>query len=166
MKRLVILLAAAALFASPVSAQTPPNNASVMVPNGGGSGGATQTTGSWTPTDASGASLVFTAVSASYTQIGNMVFAYASFQYPSTASGANALIGGLPVTVANQNYARQCAMTNAGIASAVNLLPGKNPPQIPPVTQASANITNATLSLAIDSNASTRHPDVVAGILR
>lgn len=59
----------------------------------------------WTPTDASGAGLIFTGVSASYTKIGNMVYAYAALTYPSTADASAAKIGGLPVTVPNQDYA-------------------------------------------------------------
>jgi hypothetical protein len=62
-------------------------------------------TGSWTPSDQSGASLSFTGVDAGYTRIGNMVFAYCTLQYPVTASGAVAVIGGLPYTVANRSGA-------------------------------------------------------------
>lgn len=61
--------------------------------------------GSWTPADGSGASLVFTGVSANYTRIGNMVFAYGRVTYPATASGASAVISGLPITSANATYA-------------------------------------------------------------
>lgn len=60
---------------------------------------------SWTPSDQSGAGLSFSAVSASYQQIGNIVFAFFSLTFPSTGSGASILIGGLPVTSANQTYA-------------------------------------------------------------
>lgn len=59
----------------------------------------------WTPTDASGAGLSFTGVSANYTRIGNIVWCYASLTYPSNADSTNAKVGGLPVTVANHNYA-------------------------------------------------------------
>jgi hypothetical protein len=64
-----------------------------------------QTTGSWTPADGSGAALAFSAVSSGYTQTGNMIDAYATVTYPVTVSGAAAIISGLPVPVANQNYA-------------------------------------------------------------
>ncbi len=69
--------------------------------------GAAQQTGiaAWTPTDNSGASLTFTGVSVNYTRIGNLVFAYGSFTYPTTASGAGASIAGLPVPVAAPAYA-------------------------------------------------------------
>lgn len=82
----------------------------------------------WTPTDNSGAGLTFTSVSANYTVVGNMVYAYAILTYPSTGSGAGAVIGGLPVTVANTEYARQCTITITTV-SASNLsflAPAKN----------------------------------------
>lgn len=63
--------------------------------------------GTWTPSDQSGASLTFTSVSVSYTQIGNMVWVYGTLTYPSTASSADATIGGLPITIADQTYANR-----------------------------------------------------------
>lgn len=65
--------------------------------------GAGQT--SWTPTDASGAGLVFTGVSATATRLGNLVFASATLTYPVTADGTAALIAGLPFPAANHAYA-------------------------------------------------------------
>ena len=78
-----------------------------------------QTIGTWTPVDASGAALVFTSVSAGYTQLGNMMFAYATFTFPTTVSGATALIGGLPGTAANHGYAEQGALSYANTATSV-----------------------------------------------
>lgn len=54
--------------------------------------------GTWTPTDASGAGLVFSSVAGTYTKIGNCVRLTASFAYPSNADPSNTLIGGLPFT--------------------------------------------------------------------
>jgi hypothetical protein len=54
--------------------------------------------GTWTPTDASGAALSFTAVTAYYTKIGRFVICQFSLDYPSTATGNAAKIGGLPFT--------------------------------------------------------------------
>lgn len=59
----------------------------------------------WTPSDQSGAALTFTNVDATYTRIGNMVFASGHLTYPSTASAASAVIGGLPITVASRTAA-------------------------------------------------------------
>ena len=54
--------------------------------------------GTWTPTDASGAALAFTSVTGNYIRVGNSVTAYFSVTYPTTASGNDASIGGLPFT--------------------------------------------------------------------
>ena len=54
--------------------------------------------GTWTPTDGSGAGLTFSTAIGHYTKIGNMVYAAFQVQYPATASGSNAAIGGLPFT--------------------------------------------------------------------
>lgn len=62
--------------------------------------------GTWTPTDASGAALSLSSVSAVYAKIGKLVVATARFTYPVTANGANAKIGGLPFTSANVDGAR------------------------------------------------------------
>ncbi len=80
-------------------------------------GGAALTTvapTTWTPTDQSGASLSFTSVSAQYVQIGNLVFAYGTLTYPSTADGTAAKIS-LPVAVPNQAYAT--VTSTAGIVT-------------------------------------------------
>jgi hypothetical protein len=54
--------------------------------------------GTWTPTDASGASLVFTSVTGNYIRIGKLVTAIFSLTYPATASVNDAVIGSLPFT--------------------------------------------------------------------
>jgi hypothetical protein len=55
--------------------------------------------GTWTPVDASGAGLSFTTAFGHYVKIGQMVFASGRADYPATASGLNAFVGGLPFTV-------------------------------------------------------------------
>jgi hypothetical protein len=101
--------------------------------------------GSWTPTDASGASLTFTGVSAGYTRLGNMVFAYAQLTYPSTASASNAIIGGFPLTVANAPYAQQCQISYASLAGALYLLPVQASTTAKFFTNA-GQVTNVTLT--------------------
>jgi hypothetical protein len=54
--------------------------------------------GDWTPVDSSGAGLTFTTAAARYTKIGRTVFIQAQITFPSTASVATVLIGGLPFT--------------------------------------------------------------------
>ncbi len=60
----------------------------------------------WTPTDASGATLVFTSALGYYTRIGRIIFFSCHVAYPATANGANAIIGGLPFTCKNNLGAR------------------------------------------------------------
>lgn len=52
----------------------------------------------WTPTDASGAGLALTVNAATYVKIGQFVSAFFQVTYPVTASGAAAILGGLPFT--------------------------------------------------------------------
>lgn len=57
--------------------------------------------GTWTPTDASGAGLTLSVSSATYTRIGNTVRLQAFITFPSNASGASVLLGGLPFASAD-----------------------------------------------------------------
>ena len=57
--------------------------------------------GTWTPTDTSGAGLTFADKAGLYTRIGRMVYWQMLVVYPSTASGADSLIGGLPFTISD-----------------------------------------------------------------
>lgn len=75
--------------------------------------------GTWTPADASSGGLAFTNISANYTRIGNIVHAYGEATYPATADVSQAKIGGLPFTIANQNYAS--TSQNVGSGSGVAL---------------------------------------------
>lgn len=52
--------------------------------------------GTWTPIDSSGAGLSFTGVAGFYVKVGKLVMASCQLTYPTTASGATAIIGGLP----------------------------------------------------------------------
>lgn len=108
---------------------------------------------SWTPTDQSGAGLAFTNVSARYSQIGNLVYAYGTLTYPATASGAAAKIS-LPVAAINQPYAQMpgAMRTTAGVANAPNILPiqGTSTALIQNASN-SASYTNANLSTALIS---------------
>lgn len=65
--------------------------------------------GTWTPTDASGASLSLSNTSGNcfYTKIGRVVIACFRFTYPSTANGSFATIGGLPFTSASATVSIQ-----------------------------------------------------------
>lgn len=60
-----------------------------------------ETDGTWTPTDASGAALTFTANTGFYRKIGKLVFVWGALTYPTTASAVQAVIGSLPFTASN-----------------------------------------------------------------
>jgi len=98
--------------------------------------------GTWTPSDGSGAALSLTVSGAIYTKIGRAVHIQASITYPSTASGLNAIIAGLPFS-ANASgarlvlgYSSTTAVTYAsgGAGTTVNLF------------TAGANTTNSSMS--------------------
>jgi len=57
--------------------------------------------GTWTPTDASGASLSLTVTYARYIRVGKQVTVFAYITYPTTANGFNAQISGIPFTTAS-----------------------------------------------------------------
>lgn len=54
--------------------------------------------GTWTPTDASGASLSLTLGTCQFVKVGQRVDASADITFPTTASGLSVVIGGLPFT--------------------------------------------------------------------
>ena len=54
--------------------------------------------GTWTPIDSSGASLSLSSASGFYTKVGRLVTVSGQWNYPSTASTSNTVIGGLPFT--------------------------------------------------------------------
>ena len=57
--------------------------------------------GTWTPTDASAGGLSLTIYAAKYTRVGNTVYVTVYGLYPSTSSGSNASITGLPFQAEN-----------------------------------------------------------------
>lgn len=61
--------------------------------------------GTWTPNDASGAALSFIGVVGQYTKVGRQVTVYGRLQYPATADGSQAAIGGLPFSILTNNNA-------------------------------------------------------------
>lgn len=102
-----------------------------------------QNTGTWTPADNSGAGLAFTGVSAGFTQIGNIVFAYFTLTYPATVDVTAASIKGLPYFVPNVAYAQVPAI----VYNAVVLIPTMNTYTASFETgDPLSAVTNATLS--------------------
>lgn len=103
---------------------------------------------SWTPTDGSGAALTFSSVSASYTRIGNMVFAYALLTYPATGSGASAIISGFPIATPNANYAQNpCTFfSGASVTNSYSMRMDPNAITAHIFNNAGASTTNAQLT--------------------
>ena len=103
-------------------------------------------TGLWVPTDASGAGLVFTGISASYTRMGNMIFAYGQLTYPATVNASNAIMGGFPVPFIVANYGRGIASAYSNAGALAKLLPTPGTSTALLINNANAQITNATLT--------------------
>jgi hypothetical protein len=106
----------------------------------------TQTIGTWSPIDGSGAGLTFTSIVAGYTQIGNMVFAYFNLTYPATATTNNAQINGLPVTSANSAAARQCFVTYSNDTTLRYVINSQNSTSILLYNSSGAPVTNVQMS--------------------
>jgi hypothetical protein len=80
--------------------------------------------GTWTPTDASGAGLTLTTSKTVYTRVGNVVTITGIVTYPSTASTALAIIGGLPFTSKTGSTGFFPGVTNASLDIVGNLADG------------------------------------------
>ncbi len=103
-------------------------------------------TTTWTPTDASGASLSLTTSSAHYYKLGKLAFVTFLVTWPVTASGASAQVGGLPATAFNSASLVQGCILSVPAASAVFIQITNNGTTFFPVTAGGANVTNAALS--------------------
>lgn len=104
-------------------------------------------TGSWTPSDASGAGLIFVGVSCIYCRIGSLVFVSGVLSYPNTSNADAAAIGGLPFPVNNSAGANAPGPMFSGISVLIQglTIAGSSTFEIFNGTTAAA-ITNAQLS--------------------
>ena len=109
----------------------------------GGSTLSVYATGTWTPTDNSGAGLSIGNNESKYTRTGSGVGIQTYFGYPATASGANASIAGLPVSGSGGSYGTGICYPSSGPASMVARINGTTASFS---TAAGVAITNATLS--------------------
>jgi len=105
--------------------------------------------GTWTPTDVSGAGLTFTSASGRYTKIGNVVCLFGFVQYPATASGANASIGGLPFTCNAAISSQQGAVTYSQVATVRSIGVNASSTNTTVYTLAGGVVTNVTLSATV-----------------
>ena len=98
--------------------------------------------GTWTPTDASGAGLTLTITYATYTKIGNTVFAKGYIAYPVTANTANATIT-LPFTAVQAVIGNGLSTSVSGTACCLS---NGGAAQLTFRNSNFTNITNAALS--------------------
>ena len=103
-------------------------------------------TGTWTPTDTSGAGLTFTNLYCNYTKISNLVTVSGQITFPSTSSSADITIGGLPFTIASNTIATG-AITSTNGASLTTWISAASSPYI--------RIRNASGTLVPNSSLST-----------
>jgi hypothetical protein len=103
-------------------------------------------TGTWTPTDTSGAGLTFTNLYCNYTKISNVVTVSGQITFPSTSSSADITIGGLPFTIASNTIATG-AITSTNGASLTTWISAASSPYI--------RIRNASGTLVPNSSLST-----------
>ena len=106
--------------------------------------------GTWTPANPS---ISFASASGVYTKIGNMVFAYCTLTFPTTADGGAATITGLPYPVNaiagdNANFGGFVGFTNAGIAVAAFCTSSTQSATLYNAAT-SVNLTNAGLSAKV-----------------
>ena len=102
--------------------------------------------GTWTPTDASGASLSFVASSGYYTRIGRLVNITLQVQYPVTASVNDAAIGGLPFNSASAPPAQASSWGYTGSVVAATLLINASASTILVYSSSGGAATNANMS--------------------
>jgi hypothetical protein len=107
------------------------------------------THGNWTPVDLSGAGLVFPAAVGEYSRIGHRVEFTGQVTFPATASGAVAIIGGLPVTATAFNTAVTIGYLSAGIAGVHSRVQPSTSQIIFTIEITGAGVTNVQLTTAV-----------------
>lgn len=104
------------------------------------------TTGTWTPSDGSGAGLAITVTEATYVRNVNLVMARTHLQYPVTADASLALISGLPFALAAGSANRQAWITWSNVAALRYAQPQAGGSGLRFSDNAGALLTNAQLS--------------------
>ena len=102
--------------------------------------------GDFTVTDASGAGLTFTQEHGFYTKVGRLVHCHIFVQYPSTANGSNAKLGGLPFTSASLGSSMGGAWGYTNGTGAVSFTIGQGATDIGINNSSGGNLTNANMS--------------------
>jgi len=111
--------------------------------------------GTWTPIDGSGAGLVLANVTGLFTRNGNRVWVDVTCQYPPTASGAVAVIGGLPYTVGALDGAIASRFQAVGFTYTINATTATT--GISMYTNAGVGVTNAQLATTFVAGGGSYH---------
>jgi hypothetical protein len=109
--------------------------------------------GTWTPVDASGAGLTLTFTNASYIRSGKLIVATINqLTWPTTANTANAIIGGLPISLVGAGVHAPAPILNIStIAAPIFIFPNTTDGLLHIFTSGAAfgAVTNAQLSTGI-----------------
>ena len=104
-------------------------------------------TGTWVPTDESGASLALTGgTDCRYTKIGNLVFLTGSITFPTNASTLVAQIGGLPFVSPDDVTGSMFCINHASLAGVAVVVGGTNRMRLWIALGGASGIKNNTLS--------------------
>lgn len=102
--------------------------------------------GGFTPTDASGAGLVFVAATGRYTKIGRLVCVQIQAQYPGTVDASPAVIGGLPFAAASTPIAQGAAWGFTNGSGAEQIVLSANGTSISIYNETGSAVPNASMS--------------------
>ena len=102
--------------------------------------------GTFTVTDTSGAGLTFTQEHGFYTKVGRLVHCHIFVQYPSTANGSNAKLGGFPFTSASLGASMGGAWGYTNGTGAVSFTIGQGATDIGINNSSGGSLTNANMS--------------------
>lgn len=101
----------------------------------------------WTPTDASGASLVLVINFAKWYAVGKLTTIIYSITYPTTVSGSVAIIGGLPASILTGSANLASCLLSAQVATVTQIsLGGGGATTAVPQTPAGVAVANSVLS--------------------
>jgi len=103
--------------------------------------------GDWTPVDGSGAGLVLTVTSATYTKVGRLVEASFAITFPSTVSLATIRLGGLPFT--SKSFGSSVNTVSFSVVQYAIPITGvvdANATTLIPLTYGASTLTNANMS--------------------
>jgi hypothetical protein len=103
--------------------------------------------GTWTPVDGSGAGLVLTVASASYTKVGRLVEASFAITFPATVDVLTCRLGGLPFTAKTFGASMNTvSFSVVQYAAPITGVVDANATTLTPLTYGAGTLTNANMS--------------------